>query len=208
MLAQTANAPATNAASPNATSANSTNAANNTSNVQFWTQDNGNEWRTSKLKGLNVYNQNNEKLGSIDDILIDQSGQIKAVVIGVGGFLGLGEHNVAVPFNQLQFTYNNDNRNTAMGMTTGVGGNTMGTQARNDAGNPSTANMAATGLGSPATGTNANTATSTQPPLGTSTASNNNPAMANRDNGAPDRAVLNATRDQLKNAPEFKYNRG
>src|SRR5665811_1250230 len=45
-------------------------------------------WRTSKIVGLNVYNDNNESLGSINDLLTDRSGNIKAVVIGVGGFLG------------------------------------------------------------------------------------------------------------------------
>ena len=54
-------------------------------------------WRTSKLVGLNVYNDSNESLGSINDLLTDKSGDIKAVVIGVGGFLGVGEHLVAVP---------------------------------------------------------------------------------------------------------------
>ena len=54
-------------------------------------------WRSSKLVGLNVYNDSNESLGSINDLLTDKSGNIKAVVIGVGGFLGVGEHLVAVP---------------------------------------------------------------------------------------------------------------
>ena len=60
-------------------------------------------WRASKLVGLNVYNDNNESLGSINDLLTDKSGNIKAVVIGVGGFLGVGEHLVAVPFDKIKF---------------------------------------------------------------------------------------------------------
>ena len=60
-------------------------------------------WRTSKLVGLNVYNDSNESLGSINDLLADKSGDIKAVVIGVGGFLGVGEHLVAVPFDKVKF---------------------------------------------------------------------------------------------------------
>src|SRR5213595_434862 len=60
-------------------------------------------WRASKLLGLNVYNDSNESLGSINDLLADKSGNIKAVVIGVGGFLGVGEHLVAVPFDQVKF---------------------------------------------------------------------------------------------------------
>lgn len=60
-------------------------------------------WRASKMVGLNVYNDKNESLGSINDLLTDKSGDIKAVVIGVGGFLGVGEHLVAVPIDKVKF---------------------------------------------------------------------------------------------------------
>src|SRR3954454_21714896 len=60
-------------------------------------------WRTSKVVGLSVYNDNNESLGSINDLLTDKSGNIKAVVIGVGGFLGVGEHLVAIPWDKMKF---------------------------------------------------------------------------------------------------------
>jgi len=60
-------------------------------------------WRTSKLLGLNVYNDSNESLGSINDLLTDKNGDIKAVVIGVGGFLGVGEHLVAVALDKVKF---------------------------------------------------------------------------------------------------------
>lgn len=60
-------------------------------------------WRTSKLVGLSVYNDSNQSLGSINDLLTDKSGDIKAVVIGVGGFLGVGEHLVAVPIDKVKF---------------------------------------------------------------------------------------------------------
>ena len=60
-------------------------------------------WRSSKLVGLNVYNDSNEKLGDISDLLMDKAGNVKAVVIGVGGFLGMGERLVAVSFDQIKF---------------------------------------------------------------------------------------------------------
>jgi PRC-barrel domain. len=60
-------------------------------------------WRASKVVGLTVYNDNNESLGSINDLLTDKDGTIKAVVLGVGGFLGVGEHLVAVPFDKVKF---------------------------------------------------------------------------------------------------------
>ena len=62
------------------------------------------DWRTSKVVGLKVYNDNNESLGSINDLLMDKSGNIKAVVLGVGGFLGVGQHLVAVPLDKIKFS--------------------------------------------------------------------------------------------------------
>ena len=55
------------------------------------------------MVGLSVYNDNNESLGSINDLLTDKNGDIKAVVLGVGGFLGVGEHLVAVPLDKVKF---------------------------------------------------------------------------------------------------------
>lgn len=60
-------------------------------------------WRASKLMGLDVYNDNNEKLGDVNEIILDKSGKVTAVVIGVGGFLGMGEHDVAVSMDKLKF---------------------------------------------------------------------------------------------------------
>jgi sporulation protein YlmC with PRC-barrel domain len=61
------------------------------------------DWRASKVVGLSVYNDNNESLGSINDLIMDKSGNIKAAVLGVGGFLGMGAHLVAVPLDQIKF---------------------------------------------------------------------------------------------------------
>ena len=61
------------------------------------------DWRTSKVVGLSVYNSKDENIGAINDLLMDKSGNIKAVVIGVGGFLGMGEHLVAIPFEKIKF---------------------------------------------------------------------------------------------------------
>jgi sporulation protein YlmC with PRC-barrel domain len=63
----------------------------------------GHMWRASKLKGLNVYNDKNEKVGDINEILLDKSGKVDGVVIGVGGFLGMGEHDVKVEMSKLKF---------------------------------------------------------------------------------------------------------
>jgi len=61
------------------------------------------QWRLHKMIGLGVYNQDNEKLGDISDLLVDQTGKIQSAILGVGGALGVGEHMVAVNFDQLKF---------------------------------------------------------------------------------------------------------
>lgn len=61
------------------------------------------KWRASKLIGLDVYNDQNEKLGDINELILDKDGKIGFVVIGVGGFLGMGEHDIAVTPDKLKF---------------------------------------------------------------------------------------------------------
>ena len=63
---------------------------------------------------VNVYNDHDEKIGDIVDVLLNPQGQVEGVVIGVGGFLGIGQHDVAVPFSELQWqmTDRNDTSGT------------------------------------------------------------------------------------------------
>ncbi|MDA9411578.1 MULTISPECIES: PRC-barrel domain-containing protein [unclassified Bradyrhizobium] len=130
------------------------------------------EWRASKMAGVKVYNEANENIGSINDLLMDKSGAVKIAVIGVGGFLGMGEHLVAVPYEKLKFV------NEAVAYT-GAGTNPG-------------AKPAATTTTGAATGTDRPAATTT------TTASSSSKWY-------PDHAVFNATKDELKNMPEFKY---
>jgi hypothetical protein len=51
-----------------------------------------------------VYDREDNAIGDINDILVDKDGKVSAVIIGVGGFLGAGEKNVAVPFTALKVT--------------------------------------------------------------------------------------------------------
>ena len=132
-------------------------------------------WRASKLVGLSVYNDNNESLGSINDLLTDKGGNIKAVVIGVGGFLGVGEHLVAIPYDKIKFV----NEPVAYSGVAGGAGGAGGAGSR-------PASSTTTG----AAGTSTNTASGT--------ASKPNPWY-------PDHAVFSATKDELKAMPEFKY---
>jgi sporulation protein YlmC with PRC-barrel domain len=129
------------------------------------------DWRASKMVGLSVYNDKNESVGSINDLLTDKSGSIKAVVIGVGGFLGVGEHLVAVPLDKVKFV-------SEPIVYTGAS-NAPADNARPPGAAPSTTTTGA-----------ANTA----------------PMAASKPNPwYPDHAVYNATKDELKAMPEFKY---
>jgi PRC-barrel domain len=60
------------------------------------------------LMNKTVKNGANESVGDINDLRIDSSGKIAAVIVGVGGFLGLGEKDVALPFEQLSFARDAD----------------------------------------------------------------------------------------------------
>jgi putative membrane protein len=57
-----------------------------------------------------VYDTRESKIGDVNDILLDKNGKIEAVIIGVGGLLGIGEKNVAIPFSSLKVAEKNGNR--------------------------------------------------------------------------------------------------
>jgi sporulation protein YlmC with PRC-barrel domain len=56
-----------------------------------------------KLLGAAVYNDKGEKIGSIDDIIVSPKRTVSYAIIGVGGFLGIGKHEVAIPMDQIKF---------------------------------------------------------------------------------------------------------
>jgi sporulation protein YlmC with PRC-barrel domain len=150
----------------------------------FMTQLTADEWRAPKLVGIDVYGTDNAKIGDIRDLIIDKNGTIHAVVIGVGGFLGIGEKDVAVPFTTLRWT-DDANTNNKMTTTTTTTTNTVG-----------------------------NTTTGATPPVAPGmTAANPDPTLApgatrttdTTMRGYPDRAWLDMTKDQLKAAPAFRY---
>lgn len=93
-LAQTS----TNSPGP-ATSTSSASSATTTQNASA-----AGLWQGSKLIGLGVYDAQNQKIGSIVQLMVDKDGAIKSVVIGVGGFLGMGERDVAVKFSELKWS--------------------------------------------------------------------------------------------------------
>jgi sporulation protein YlmC with PRC-barrel domain len=58
--------------------------------------------RASKLIGAAVYNDRNEKVGSVDDLVMGKDNKVDDVIVSVGGFLGIGNKLVSVPYTQLQ----------------------------------------------------------------------------------------------------------
>ena len=97
------------------------------------------EWQASKLIHMNVYNGQNEKIGDIKELMLDKNGKIDVVAIAVGGFLGMGEHDVAVKFDKLKWvnepvssttSSNTTNSNSSRATTTGSA-QTQSTKDRN-----------------------------------------------------------------------------
>lgn len=95
----------TTTADPNATNTQTNQMA---AGDQLWYQGQNNEMRASKLIGTSVQNANGERIGEVNEILLDNTGKVAAVIVGVGGFLGLGERNVAVAFTGIQMNRDND----------------------------------------------------------------------------------------------------
>jgi sporulation protein YlmC with PRC-barrel domain len=99
LLASVLIVPAFAQSNPPASTAHPAPAATTTTTKKVFSD----QWRASKLIGLNVYNDQNEKLGDISEILLDKSGKVEGVVIGVGGFLGMGQHDIKVDMAKLKF---------------------------------------------------------------------------------------------------------
>jgi len=138
------------------------------------TSFNGN-WRASKIVGLNVYNEANEKLGSINDLLTDKAGNIKAVVIGVGGFLGVGERLIAVSYDKVKFADEPVQTSAASDVTTGMSKSSSGSSGMT--------------TGSATSGGAKGAAVTAKP----------NPWYPDH------AIMSGASKDQLKAMPEFKY---
>jgi len=58
--------------------------------------------RASKLIGSSVYNDRDQKVGSVDDVILGKENRANEVIVSVGGFLGMGTKLVAVPYDQLR----------------------------------------------------------------------------------------------------------
>jgi len=62
------------------------------------------KWRSSKLIGVDIYGPDDKKVGDVTELVVDKTGKIEMVTVGVGGFLGIGAKDVAVPFEQVTWS--------------------------------------------------------------------------------------------------------
>lgn len=102
--------PAQTPTAPNATTAPST-----TMTGTFLNTQSSDQWLGSTLIGLDVEGSDNKSIGAISDLVVTRDGTIVAVVIGVGGFLGVGQKSVAIPFDKVQVM--NDGNDTKAKVT-------------------------------------------------------------------------------------------
>lgn len=168
------------------------------------------QWRASKLAGTDVLGPDGKKVGSVSDVLMDHDGHAAAVVIGVGGFLGIGQKDVALPFAEVHFTQ--DPRPGAPAV------NPSDTAAGTPTEPGLTANSAipveTPAAQSPASGValGGPVGTTTGVPGGQATGLASAPAgglsgtaAPARSTARPDHATVDLTADQLKAAPAFSF---
>jgi hypothetical protein len=149
--------------------------------LNFMQQQQSGQWSAEWLTNSNVYSPQDENIGTINDIILSSDGSVEAVVIGVGGFLGIGEKDVAVNFDALEMR-----PAPAAGTTAGTG--TGQPPQRTD--QPAQQQPPA---GQPATGQQV-----TAPPA------DRQQQQAVTGMGADNlRIYVNASREQLEAAPEF-----
>jgi len=84
-------------------------AATTPSGQPIWYSHQADEMRASKLIGTRVVNTANETIGDINEVVVGKDGKVAALIIGVGGFLGMGEREVAVSFESVRISRDQSN---------------------------------------------------------------------------------------------------
>ncbi len=104
-----ATAPATAPATPGMATEGAATATPGMANEGgFLTYQEANQLLGSGLMNANVRGADNENIGTVSDLVLDRDGQVIAVVVGVGGFLGIGQKNVAILDDELEFVLSQD----------------------------------------------------------------------------------------------------
>lgn len=70
----------------------------------YLTEQAENQISVNDFMGQPIYTSDNQSIGDINDLLVQEDGGIVAAVVGVGGFLGIGQKNVAIPFDNITIT--------------------------------------------------------------------------------------------------------
>lgn len=70
----------------------------------YLTEQAENQISVNDFMGKSIYTADNQSIGDINDLLVANDGGVVAAVVGVGGFLGIGEKNVAIPFDKITIT--------------------------------------------------------------------------------------------------------
>ena len=79
-------------------------------NVEMMRQMPSNSLTVTDWYKQDVYDPNNNKIGEVMDVLVDKSGKVTSLIVGIGGFLGAGEKDVAVPFDAVKVTNKNNSK--------------------------------------------------------------------------------------------------
>lgn len=173
-----------------------------------------NQMVSSNLMDADVVGPDNESIGEVEDLLLDREGRVAGVIVEVGGFLGIGEKNVAIPSDALDFVLVGDpDARTASAAQTGAVG-TSGTAPDGTMGAPGTATdtvqapdaAGTTATGTTGTGSMTGTGTGTMGDVGAA-----DPVTGEMEQNAHwgwtgdqiDHVRVDFTREQLENAPEF-----
>jgi hypothetical protein len=160
--------------------------------------------RASKIVGLDVIGLDEHRIGDGRDVIISREGNVEAVVIGVGGVLGIGEKSVAVPFDTL--LWNTGDVSPAAGPSASLQAGTRpeSPDAAGAAERMPGANVANEVLGTTAENRSDRVDPATGPTTTGATGQRAATTLVVAPGNAPRRAVVRMTLDEIKNAPEFR----
>lgn len=113
----TPNAPATtNSGTMNSTTGSAAPMTSAAASGEYITQQSATQMSANDYIGKAIYNAENNSIGDVNDLILEQDGGIVAAVVGVGGFLGIGEKDVAVPMSKLTMS-RDENQNVRLTTT-------------------------------------------------------------------------------------------
>jgi hypothetical protein len=171
---------------------------------QFIPQQPNTSLRLSQLKGVDVVGQDHTKLGDIDEVLLDRNGRVEAVVVSLGGVLGIGSKNVAIPFDQILWNTGDVSRVVSPSASLAPGDAAPAEQAASAAAERMPgANISDRTLNAVPEGRSGAVDPGTGPvTTGATGASATIPVMSS---DGPRRAFVRFTRADLEGAPEFRF---